>query len=56
MSAFFFQEKISGNFKSITFFPDKFNDYLLSDEVGFASCELMGTPTNKSKGFFCFHT
>ncbi|XP_033763561.1 7SK snRNA methylphosphate capping enzyme-like [Pecten maximus] len=38
-------------FKSISFKPEQFSDYLLSKEVGFSTCEVVDTPFNKSKGF-----
>ncbi|XP_022090265.1 7SK snRNA methylphosphate capping enzyme-like [Acanthaster planci] len=44
-------ETIYRNFKQIQLKPDKFKDYLLSSHVGFSSCETIGTPLNKSKGF-----
>ncbi|XP_038078216.1 7SK snRNA methylphosphate capping enzyme-like [Patiria miniata] len=44
-------ETIYKNFKQIQLKPDKFKDYLLSSHVGFSSCETIGTPLNKSKGF-----
>lgn len=39
------------NFHAITLRPEKFNEYLLSPEVGFAKCELVATPSHASKGF-----
>lgn len=44
-------EKIFEVYQSICFKPEQFNDYLLSAEVGFMSCTLLGTPAHKSKGF-----
>jgi len=44
------QEKIFEVYQSIRFKPEQFNDYLLSTEVGFMSCTLLGTPAHKSKG------
>lgn len=38
-------------YEQIRFKPHHFKDYLLSQDVGFASCEVIGTPLNKSKGF-----
>jgi Bicoid-interacting protein 3 (Bin3) len=46
------KDKIHQVYKSIEFRPDQFNDYLLSSDVGFASCELIGTPFHESKGTF----
>lgn len=42
--------QIFENYKSIRFKPEHFNEYLLRD-VGFKSCEFLGTPEHKSKGF-----
>lgn len=39
------------NYHAITLRPEKFNEYLLSPEVGFAKCELVATPSHASKGF-----
>lgn len=39
------------NFHAIALRPEKFNEYLLSPEVGFAKCELVATPSHASKGF-----
>lgn len=39
------------NFESIRLRPEKFIEYLLSQEVGFVSSELIGTPQHPSKGF-----
>ncbi|XP_071494475.1 7SK snRNA methylphosphate capping enzyme-like [Diadema antillarum] len=39
------------HYEQIVFKPHLFKEYLLSKEVGFASCEVIGTPLNKSKGF-----
>ncbi|XP_033642172.1 7SK snRNA methylphosphate capping enzyme-like isoform X1 [Asterias rubens] len=44
-------ETIYKNYKQIQLKPDKFKDYLLSSAIGFSSCETIGTPLNKSKGF-----
>ena len=44
------------NFRSIRFKPEHFHEYLLKD-VGFKSCELLGTPLHNQKGnivFFSF--
>ncbi|XP_050714367.1 7SK snRNA methylphosphate capping enzyme-like isoform X2 [Eriocheir sinensis] len=38
------------NYKSIRFFPDKFNDFLLH-EVGFSTSEKLVTPNHTSRGF-----
>ncbi|KAH9399033.1 hypothetical protein TYRP_018420 [Tyrophagus putrescentiae] len=42
--------QIQSTYRSIRFRPEQFNEYLLKD-VGFKSCELLGTPQNTSKGF-----
>ncbi|CAH2251014.1 7SK snRNA methylphosphate capping enzyme bin3-like [Pararge aegeria] len=39
------------NFNSIEFFPNKFREYLLSPEVGFSKCCILGVPQHASKGF-----
>jgi len=39
------------NFESIHLRPEKFIEYLLSQEVGFVSSELIGTPQHPIKGF-----
>jgi len=44
------QEKIFEVYQSICFKPEEFNDYLMSEEVGFTSCQLLGAPVHKSKG------
>jgi len=44
------QEKIYEVYQNVRFNPEQFNDYLLSAEVGFSSCKLLGTPLHKSKG------
>lgn len=38
------------NYQNIKLKPDKFCEYLLSDEVGFSTCELIGHPFHTSKG------
>uniref|UniRef100_A0A1B6CFH9 RNA methyltransferase n=1 Tax=Clastoptera arizonana TaxID=38151 RepID=A0A1B6CFH9_9HEMI len=38
------------NYKNIELFPHKFTQFLLS-EVGFSTCELMGSPLHHSQGF-----
>ncbi|CAN7987414.1 unnamed protein product, partial [Ixodes pacificus] len=38
------------HFHDIRLRPEQFNEYLLSPEVGFASCELIDTPSHASKG------
>jgi len=47
------------NYNSIKFKPDQFKNYLLSDEVGFTSCDSIDPTNQKSKGFqrpiFIFH-
>nr|XP_027199949.1 7SK snRNA methylphosphate capping enzyme-like [Dermatophagoides pteronyssinus] len=42
--------KLMENFRSIRFKPEHFHEYLLKD-VGFKSCELLGTPLHNQKGF-----
>lgn len=37
-------------FKTIQFRPEQFNAYLLSDDVGFATCDLIDTPNHEAKG------
>ncbi|KPI91541.1 putative methyltransferase bin3 [Papilio xuthus] len=39
------------NFNSIEMFPHKFREYLLSPEVGFSKCCVLGVPQHASKGF-----
>lgn len=39
------------NYNLIKLKPEMFKDYLLSDEIGFRSCELIEPPNNDSKGF-----
>lgn len=41
------------NFRSIRFKPEHFHEYLLKD-VGFKSCELLGTPLHNQKGNIVF--
>jgi len=48
--SFCWQEKIYEVYQSIRFKPEQFNDYLMSTEVGFSCCELLGTPQHQSKG------
>ncbi|KAF2348330.1 RNA methyltransferase bin3 C-terminal, partial [Trinorchestia longiramus] len=38
------------NYKSIRFFPDMFEDFLLR-EVGFVDCHTVATPTHSARGF-----
>lgn len=45
------QETIYRNYNNIEFFPDKFTQYLLSAEVGFAKSEILAFPQHYSKGF-----
>ncbi|PSN34167.1 hypothetical protein C0J52_10052 [Blattella germanica] len=45
------QETIFKNYNSLEFLPQKFTEYLLSSEVGFTKCEVIGTPFHQSKGF-----
>ncbi|KAK9717157.1 Methyltransferase domain [Popillia japonica] len=44
-------ETIYKNYHSIEFFPEKFTQYLLSPEIGFAKSEYLGFPHHQSKGF-----
>lgn len=44
-------DAIFKNYQSIRFLPQHFRSYLLSEEVGFSSCEMLGVPDSKSKGF-----
>ncbi|KAK7790249.1 hypothetical protein R5R35_001050 [Gryllus longicercus] len=44
-------ETIFKNYNSIEFLPDKFTQYLLSSEVGFSKCEVIGLPFHQSRGF-----
>lgn len=39
------------HYHAISLRPEQFNEYLLSPEVGFATCELVDTPSHTSKGF-----
>uniref|UniRef100_A0A1E1X5J9 RNA methyltransferase n=1 Tax=Amblyomma aureolatum TaxID=187763 RepID=A0A1E1X5J9_9ACAR len=39
------------HYHAISLRPEQFNEYLLSPEVGFATCELVDTPSHASKGF-----
>ncbi|XP_067128540.1 probable RNA methyltransferase Y17G7B.18 [Centruroides vittatus] len=39
------------NYLSIQMRPEQFNEYLLSKEVGFSTCELIDAPAHPSKGF-----
>ena len=42
------------NYDSIEFKPNQFVDYLMSEEVGFASYEALGVAENTSKGMLHF--
>jgi 7SK snRNA methylphosphate capping enzyme len=44
-------DKIFAAYQNIQFHPEQFNEYLLSPDVGFQSCHLLGTPCHQSKGF-----
>ncbi|XP_063821838.1 7SK snRNA methylphosphate capping enzyme bin3-like [Ostrinia nubilalis] len=44
-------QTIYENFNSIEMLPSKFRDYLLSPEVGFSKCCILGVPQHASKGF-----
>ena len=48
--AHFHQEKIRANYSRIKLKPEKFIDYLLSDEVGFAAFEVLEVPQVKTQG------
>uniref|UniRef100_A0A5S6R527 RNA methyltransferase n=1 Tax=Trichuris muris TaxID=70415 RepID=A0A5S6R527_TRIMR len=39
------------NYRKISFYPENFDQYLKSEEVGFVSCTTVGTPEHASKGF-----
>ncbi|XP_055585728.1 7SK snRNA methylphosphate capping enzyme bin3 [Uranotaenia lowii] len=39
------------NYNNIEFFPNRFNDYLLSPEIGFSHSYPLGIPRHLSKGF-----
>ncbi|EDV29556.1 uncharacterized protein TRIADDRAFT_19869 [Trichoplax adhaerens] len=38
------------NFDEIKLMPDQFNDYLLSEEIGFSSCQTLPIPNDAVKG------
>ncbi|XP_061396977.1 probable RNA methyltransferase CG1239 [Musca vetustissima] len=44
-------EQIFTNYKNMKFFPNNFEEYLLSSEVGFTKVQLMGVPDHCKKGF-----
>ncbi|XP_066995570.2 7SK snRNA methylphosphate capping enzyme [Anabrus simplex] len=44
-------ETIFKNYSNIKFLPHTFTQYLLSSEVGFSKCEVIGTPYHQSRGF-----
>uniref|UniRef100_A0A1B0GEA7 RNA methyltransferase n=1 Tax=Glossina morsitans morsitans TaxID=37546 RepID=A0A1B0GEA7_GLOMM len=44
-------DTIYHNYRAIEFFPQDFHTYLLSAEVGFKNCELMGVPDHCKAGF-----
>lgn len=44
-------DTIFTNFKAIKLMPNKFTEYLLSDDVGFARCYLLEIPTHVAQGF-----
>ncbi|XP_078526429.1 7SK snRNA methylphosphate capping enzyme [Lissotriton helveticus] len=52
-------EAIYKNYNRIQFKPEQFTSYLVSQEVGFARYELVGTPQSTTKGFqrpiYLFH-
>lgn len=39
------------NYQEIGLFPNKFDEYLLSDEVGFSECRNLEVPPHSAKGF-----
>lgn len=39
------------NYQEIALFPNKFEEYLLSDEVGFTECYNLKVPSHSAKGF-----
>ncbi|XP_077361744.1 7SK snRNA methylphosphate capping enzyme isoform X2 [Festucalex cinctus] len=51
-------DNINRNFHNIRFKPDQFSSYL-TNEVGFTSCEFLGTPKSLTRGFqrpiYLFH-
>lgn len=44
-------ETVKENYAAIRFFPKKFNEYLLSSEVGFSHSYPLGIPRHLNKGF-----
>lgn len=44
-------EAIFETYQKLKLRPEKFTEYLLSKEVGFSTCAVIGTPFNLSKGF-----
>lgn len=48
---FCFQEEIFENYKSMSFFPKDFEEYLMSQEVGFKSVSLLEVNKHSVKGF-----
>ncbi|XP_073827722.1 U6 snRNA methylphosphate capping enzyme Amus [Musca autumnalis] len=44
-------EQIFTNYKNMKFFPNNFEEYLLSPEIGFRKVQLMGVPDHCVKGF-----
>ena len=49
---FYLQDEFNRNFKSIQLFPNDFPEYLMSTDVGFASCDLIDIPNHISNGKF----
>ena len=47
---FSFQPEMLENYQSIKLKPEQFQEYLLSDQVGFESFEQLGIPRALSKG------
>uniref|UniRef100_A0A915K7S1 RNA methyltransferase n=1 Tax=Romanomermis culicivorax TaxID=13658 RepID=A0A915K7S1_ROMCU len=43
--------EIFEHYQQIKFFPQDFNKYLLGEEIGFESCELVANPKHDSEGF-----
>ncbi|XP_014662942.1 PREDICTED: 7SK snRNA methylphosphate capping enzyme-like [Priapulus caudatus] len=44
-------DKTRTNYSKIRMRPDQYSEYLLSNEVGFSTCELVDCPCNPAKGY-----